>query len=67
MQEKVGNFFTQLAGRKAEVKQRCRTVLQARAEELLQPANYHRPANVDSTLVSVWVSTVCYSHYTHFS
>ena len=53
MQEKVGNFFTQLAGRKAEVKQRCRTVLQARAEELLQPANYHRPANVDSTLVSV--------------
>lgn len=53
MQENVGNFFTQLAGRKAAVKQCCRTVLQARAEELLQPTNYHRPANVDSTLVSV--------------
>ena len=53
VQENVGNFFTQLAGRKAAVKQCCRTVLQARAEELLQPTNYHRPANVDSTLVSV--------------
>ena len=39
VQEKVNNFFTQLAGRQAEIKQRCRTVLQARAEGLLGKAH----------------------------
>ncbi len=53
--EKVNNFFTQLAGRQAEVKQRCRTVLQTRAEGLLGKAHAdpRRPTNVDPTLVSV--------------
>ena len=55
VQEKVNNFFTQLAGRQPEVKQRCRTVLQTRAEGLLGKAHAdpRRPANVDPTLVSV--------------
>ena len=55
VQEKVNNFFTQLAGRQAEVKQRCRTVLQTRAEGLLGKAHAdpRRPTNVDPTLVSV--------------
>ena len=55
VQEKVGNFFIQLAGGKAEVKQRCQTVLQTRAEGMLRKAQAdpHRPANVDSTLASV--------------
>ena len=53
--EKVNDFFTQLAGRQAEVKQRCRTVLQTRAEGLLGKAHAdpRRPTNVDPTLVSV--------------
>ena len=33
VREKVKNFFTQLTYRTKEVKRRCRTVLQARAEE----------------------------------
>ena len=55
VQEKVNNFFTQLAGRQPEVKQRCRTVLQTRAEGLLGKvhADPRRPTNVDPTLVSV--------------
>ena len=55
VQEKVNNFFTQLAGWQAEVKQRCRTVLQTRAEGLLGKAHAdpRRPTNVDPTLVSV--------------
>ena len=55
VQEKVNDFFTQLAGRQAEVKQRCRTVLQTRAEGLLGKAHAdpRRPTNVDPTLVSV--------------
>ena len=55
VQEKVGDFFTNLAGRREEVKRRCRTVLQARAEELIgsSPADFLRPANVDFTLASV--------------
>ena len=36
VQEKVGNFLEGLAGRKEEVKRRCRTILQSRAEELLR-------------------------------
>ena len=36
VQEKVNNFLAGLASRKEEVKRRCRTVLQSRAERLLQ-------------------------------
>ena len=36
VQQKLGDFFAQLAYRTEEVKQRCRTVLQARAEELFR-------------------------------
>ena len=55
VQERVNNFFTQLAGRQAEVKKRCRTVLQTRAEGLLGKAHAdpRRPTNVDPTLVPV--------------
>ena len=55
VQEKVNDFFTQLAGRQPEVKQRCRTVLQTRAEGLLGKAHAdpRHPTNVDPTLVSV--------------
>ena len=55
VQEKLGNFFAQLAYRTEEVKQRCRTVLQARAEELLWgvQASSHRPIHVDPTLALV--------------
>ena len=34
MRDKVGDFFARLADRLEEVKRRCRTVRQARAEEL---------------------------------
>ena len=34
VQEKVGNFFTDLANRREEVKRRCRTVLQAREQKV---------------------------------
>ena len=55
VQEKVSDFFAQLSGRRDEVKQRCRTVLQARAAELRRTtqANSHRLTNVDSTLALV--------------
>ena len=55
VQEKVNDFFTQLAGWQPEVKQRCRTVLQTRAEGLLGKAHAdpRRPTNVDPTLASV--------------
>ena len=55
VQEKVNDFFTQLAGRQPEVKQRCRTVLQTRGEGLLGKAHAdpRRPTSVDLTLVSV--------------
>ena len=46
VQEKVGNFLEGLAGRKEEVKRRCRTILQSRAEELLRnphPGPHHQP------------------------
>ena len=36
VQERVGNFLAALASRKEEVQRRCRTVLQSRAEGLLQ-------------------------------
>ena len=52
VQEKLEHFFAQLAYRTAEVKQRCRTVLQARAEALLRgvQAGSYRAIHVDSTL-----------------
>ena len=55
VQEKVGDFFTNLAGRREEVKRRCRTVLQARADELFgdSPTHTLRTSNVDFTLASV--------------
>ena len=55
VQDKVGDFFTRLPSRREEVKRRCRTVLQARAEELTAsaPAETLLPANVDFTLASV--------------
>ena len=36
VQERVGKFLAGLAKRKEEVKRRCRTVLQSRAESLLR-------------------------------
>ena len=51
VQEKLGHFFSQLASRREEVKQRCRTVLQARAEELFRAAqaSIYPTIHVDST------------------
>ena len=46
VQEKVGNFLAGLSDRKGEVKGRCRTVLQSRAEGLLRnphPDSRHQP------------------------
>ena len=37
VQERVSHFLAGLANRKDEVERRCRTVLQSRAEGLLQP------------------------------
>ena len=55
VQEKVGNFLEGLACRKEEVKRRCRTILQSRAEGLLRnphPAPHHQPyAHPTSALV----------------
>ena len=53
--EKVGGFFVDLAHRREEVKRRCRTVLQAKAAELMgsTQANPLRTTNVDFTLASV--------------
>ena len=47
--------YSKLLGRQPEVKQRCRTVLQTRAEGLLGKAHAdpRRPTSVDPTLVSV--------------
>jgi transposase len=55
VQEKLGAFFRGLVERTAEVKQRCRTVLQARVDALMVPANgsVSQAIHVDSTLVLV--------------
>ena len=55
VREKVGDFFAKLSHRREEVKHRCRTVLQARAAELLRTTqpDASGPANVDFTLASV--------------
>ena len=55
VRDKVSGFFTDLTQRHEEVQRRCRTVLQAKADELIGSiqANPLRPANVDFTLASV--------------
>ena len=55
VQERVGSFLAGLASRKEEVKRRCRTVLQSKAEALVRdsrPASLH-PANAHPTLALV--------------
>ena len=52
---RVGNFLAGFANRKDEVKRRCRTALQSRAEALLphsQPDS-RRPANAHPSLALV--------------
>ncbi len=55
VQEKMGHFFSQLAYRRDEVKERCQTALQARAEELLRgaQASFYSAIHVDPTLALV--------------
>ena len=55
VQERVGNFLAGLAIRKDEVRRRCRTVLQSRAEVLLPVSrpDSRRPANAHPTLALV--------------
>ena len=55
VQQRVNNFLARLASRKDEVKRRCQTVLQSRAEALLrdsQPDSRHTP-NAHPTLALV--------------
>ena len=55
VQERVGNFLAGLASREDEVKLRCRTILQSRAEALLRasrPDSQHNP-NAHPTLALV--------------
>ena len=55
VQERVGNFLAGIRNRKCQVKRRCRTVLQSRAEALLrdtQPISQHQ-ANAHPTLALV--------------
>ena len=55
VQERIGKFLSSLTTRKDEVKRRCRTVLQSRAEALLpasRPDSQH-PANAHPTLALV--------------
>ncbi len=55
VREAVGQFFRSLADRAEEVKRRCRTVLQARAEALapVAAAILQHPQHVDPTLALV--------------
>ena len=55
VQERVGSFLAGLAGRRDEVRRRCRTALQSRAEALMRnsmPVSPH-PANAHPTLALV--------------
>ena len=55
VQERVGNFLAGLTTRRDEVRRRCRTVLQSKAESLVRdskPASPH-PANAHPTLALV--------------
>ena len=49
VQERVGNFLAGLVYRKEEVKRRCRTVLQSRAESLLRDSRPESPHPAMST------------------
>ena len=55
VQERVGNFLQGLSSRKDEVKRRCRTVLQSKAESLLRDIQTHSQptANAHPTLALV--------------
>ncbi len=55
VQEKLGHFFAQLIYRTGEVKRRCRTVLQARAEDILSGTQdcFYPTIHVDPTLALV--------------
>ena len=55
VQERVGSFLAGLAGRREEVRRRCRTVLQSRAEALLRNSrpDSRSPANAHPTLALV--------------
>ena len=55
VQERVGNFLAGLASRGNEVRRRCRTVLQSRAEALLPNSQADSPpqANAHPTLALV--------------
>jgi transposase len=55
VQQKLGEFFRGLAGRTAEVRRRCRTELQARADALIMQAanSLCQTVHADPTLVSV--------------
>ena len=52
VKERVGNFLHGLSSRQEEVKRRCRTILQSRAEKLLRDSQPHRQSlpNVHPTL-----------------
>ena len=55
MQERVSAFLAKLSSPKNEVKRRCRTVLQSRAEALLRDSrpDSQRQANAHPTLALV--------------
>ena len=55
VQERVGSFLAGLASRSGEVKRRCRTVLQSRAEALLRNSrtDSQHPVNAHPTLALV--------------
>ena len=55
VKERVGSFLAGLAGRKEEVKHRCRTVLQSRADTLLRDSHTdsRHPENAHPTLALV--------------
>ena len=55
VKERVGNFLHGLSSRQEEVKRRCRTILQSRAEKLLRDSQPHRQSlpNVHPTLALV--------------
>ena len=52
VQQRVGNFLAGLVSRRDEVRRRCRTVLQSKAEALLP--NSPPQANAHPTLALVW-------------
>ena len=56
VQERVGKFLAGPISRKDEVRRRCRTVLQSRAESLLRDSRPESPhlAKVHPTLALVW-------------